>query len=150
MTRANVFFGGVPVQPDVKRLLDHFGRPVAGQRFPYEEICNVLQLDRSRTRWTTVTNAWRKTVYSLYNVLIGCVPGEAFIALNESERLSAGVGKYKSGIRCVRKAYVTVSGCDSAKLSEEEKNRQVHATGVMGHLLLHDRIEARRLLTTKA
>jgi len=142
-----MFFGGVPVQPDVKLLLDVYGRPEVGQRFAYGEVADLLHSGHKTARFRTVTNVWRRAIFSLYNIVIGCVDGEAFMALSESQRLGLGLGKYRTGIRGVRKAHGLVAGCDSTKLTSEEKARQTHTSGVAAQLLLYERNEARRLMT---
>lgn len=146
MEQEKTFKGGVPTDPDVQKLLDKYGRPKIGQVFTYEEIADFLNTTKKSNRWCTVTWAWRRQIYRLHNIYLGCERGKAFIALKDSERLRFGIGIYKTGLVKISKAQDLVAGCDDANLTDPEKDSKSHIVKISGSLLMSARMEARKSL----
>jgi hypothetical protein len=83
------FFGGVPTDPDIKRLRDHFpdSQMQEGAQFPYADVEEVLGVDRKSNRFRTVTTRWRKIVEDESGFIIGADPdAEAYKGLDRSRK----------------------------------------------------------------
>ena len=57
------FSEGLPTRPDVDLLLKTWPEPKVGDRFAYEVIEQLLNLDRRDNRFRTVTTNWRKRMH---------------------------------------------------------------------------------------
>lgn len=91
---------GVPCGPDVRKLLDAFGAPQPGDQIEHTEVEDALGTIRYRSeRYKTVVAAWRKTLLEKHNVDLQAVPGVGYRALNDEERVDAGVTGSKRGLR---------------------------------------------------
>jgi len=84
----NLYFGGIPIEPDVKRLALAFGSPKPGL-IAYEEIEGALDMTRETTRFRTVVTGWRRRLLNEENIYTAAVPGEGIKVLTEPERTDA-------------------------------------------------------------
>jgi hypothetical protein len=94
-----MFFGGVPVDPEVKMLRSHFGVPVHGQVIAHEDCETVLGLDRKSSRYKTVIHAWRSSLKRSDNIEFIALPGEGFRVLFDDERVEVHISGVSRGIR---------------------------------------------------
>lgn len=72
------FNEGLPTRPDVDLLLKTWPEPKVGDRFPYEVIEQLLNLDRRDNRFRTVTTNWRKRMHESMGVVVEAEAGNAF------------------------------------------------------------------------
>ena len=99
MAADKVFFGGIPTGGDVRLLVQTLGVPNAGDEFTHEQVEAALSIQRSESRYLSVTKAWRDQMRRDHNIDLAAVPGVGFRALLPDERISAGVKGVQSGIR---------------------------------------------------
>lgn len=59
--------GGVPVKPDVDRLIEAFGIPEIGKTISYSEVADVILVPHGSYRFNTVVHAWRKQLLREHN-----------------------------------------------------------------------------------
>lgn len=78
---------GLPTGPEVAELQKRWPSLKAGDRIEYSEIEEAIGIVYPSSRWTTVTNAWRKREEEKGNV-IDCVAGAAFFVAT-SDQISA-------------------------------------------------------------
>lgn len=81
-----MFFGGIPTEPDVKRLLAAFPEIVPDALIPYESVEKVLGTTRPTGRFRTITTAWRKRLEREQNFILVAVAGQGFRRLTEQDR----------------------------------------------------------------
>lgn len=86
--RQKLYFGGIPVAPDLRKLVEAFGSPEPGL-IDYERIESVLGITRERTRFRTVVTSWRRHLLGEENVYTAAIPGEGIKILTEQERTEA-------------------------------------------------------------
>lgn len=135
-THPNVCSGGVTTAPEVRALHDAFPGLAPGQRLPYAEIAALIGVPVGGHRWARITGRWRLQVYRERNLIVGVDPGQAFVVLDEHERLDTGARRSGHAMRALRRASAIVAGTDPAQLTAEERQRQ-------GHLLrTHARLTA--------
>lgn len=142
---SNIYVGGVPYAPDVRKLDAHYGRPQIGDRYPYTDVEAILDLPRKSCRFLGITRAWRKNGYKLYNLVINCEPNQGFVVLDDSERLGHGVSVFKQGMRKLHNTHDITRGCDDTKLDEQERGRKDHLVRVSRQMIIMERAEARKL-----
>lgn len=82
------FDEGLPTRPDVDLLLKTWPDPKVGERFPYDSIEGLLNLDRRDNRFRTVTTRWRARMYEQFGVVVEVDPGEAFYVAS-ADQISA-------------------------------------------------------------
>lgn len=83
-----LFLGGVPVEPDVKKIETAVGTPEEGKLIPYETIESILKLNRMSNRFKGVTDAWRRKLLRENNVRMLCVDGLGFCAGTPEQRVA--------------------------------------------------------------
>jgi len=124
MNTTKMFFGGVPVAPDVKKLLDHFGIPTPGF-IAHEEVEPVLGVGRNQSRYRTVTRAWCDALWDKHNVRqIGCPGG--FKTLMPEERLDYGEYQRTKGVRRFEQAVKEVVTTPVSELDDQQKRRHTN------------------------
>lgn len=131
MTRL-LFLGGVPTEPDVKKLNEAFLEIEPDQGIPYSAVEQIIGAKRGTSRWMAVTNAWRKHLRSLRNIVLAADGrSRMFRRLPEGERsernASEWVQKQKQAIRRVNDQQRVVTSV----MTEGERNTHDHRTRVM-------------------
>jgi hypothetical protein len=122
MVEAKRFFGGVPVEPDVKALRDAFGVPKVGQTITDAQVEKITRLDRKEVRYRTVTGQWRKAVLRECNLRVARRGGQ-FIVLSQLERMDEDHGKFDNVARAVGRVAVDVARIDTAEFDDVGKKR---------------------------
>lgn len=115
-----IFSGGIPTAPDVEALIDQLGVPKPGDEISYKQIETVINVSRERSRWKTVTNAWRKRLEHEYNLYLKAIPNEGFQCMTNSERINLGVKKFNQGVSRISYSGKIVTKTARVGLSEEE------------------------------
>jgi hypothetical protein len=121
----NLFFGGVPTEPDVRALRDAFpeAEMEPGTIIPYERVEALIGAGRKSNRWKTVTEKWRKIVENQTGrVIIGTVAGVGFKVLDNTQKVDLGYSKFSSAVRIARRAHIITARLD-AGASDDDKAR---------------------------
>jgi len=128
--RQEVYFGGIPTDPDIKQIREAFPEDQlnALDEIPYEDIENLLGIPQTSSRFRAVTNRWRKIVEDETGLVIGVIRGKGFKLLNDEEKLDLSVGKLRTAVRQSHKSYRYASLVDAKALNEENKKRLDHIT----------------------
>lgn len=144
---AKLHLGGVPTGPDVKKLMEHF--PVEhGTVVPYSDIERVLGMSRRRSRFRTVTVAWRRTLLREPNLLVVPTKLESFKCLTEAERSEY---EFRDGFaigfqKCARHERRTRQ-VDTAHLDERELSSHTHRQRVMSAVVEHGYTQLKEIAT---
>lgn len=140
------FNSGIPTGPDVDRLIAKFGVPTAGTVMTYAEISAAIGEAKGTHRFNSVTNAWRKRLYNAHNVLLSAVAKVGYEALANTKRVTVATGKFKHGLRAVRRAATVAAKTDTDGLSTNDVRTRDHIIGVGAKLTLVAATEARSAL----
>lgn len=119
------FGAGVPTAADVKRLRDTFPVKV-GDLVLYSEISSTIQCPFRSSRWSSVVMAWRKQLDRELNLILEAVPNKGFVVMNNDDRIHYSSGKYKRGIRQVRRASDVALRTDIQGLSPDAYKARDH------------------------
>lgn len=132
-----VFFGGLPTEPDVKRLRESFPpdamRP--GQIITYEEVSEIIASPYPSSRFDCVTGRWKRNLEKETNIILGTKPGEAFVVLSEPEKVELAGRRLREGGRKARRAWVVAQRTDRAALSQEQIKALDHQIGVSSKII---------------
>lgn len=100
---ADLYFGGVPVAPDVDLLIKALGSPSPGDDIDHEKIEEILGLKRAAHRYRTVTQRWMATLWDDRNVRVVGRRG-GFRCLLPHERLDQSERQRTKGARRLAQA----------------------------------------------
>lgn len=103
------FFAGLPTEIDVRKLRAAFPKVSEGDEITHGQLEEALGFPRSKNRYRTVTNAWRKQLFN-EGLDLGAVVGVGFRCLTAPERISGSIKGFQAGtrkqLRSVRRAVV--------------------------------------------
>lgn len=136
--KSNVYFGGIPTEPDVNRLMDAFQvqKMAAGDMIPYSKISDVIGQEKESRRWTSVTNAWRKKIEKDYGIILGCDPfNRAFRILPEGGKVQLSRKKLRAAVSSARRSYIISGLIDVKQLTKDEKREHDFNLTRSGNLL---------------
>ena len=128
MKKKDLYFGGVPMEPDVRKLREQYpeGRMKPGQVMSYDEVEAVLKVPKDSGRFYGVTNKWRKIVEEETGIILGVERGEGFKVLAEGEKVDLSGNKLRMAARAARRSYLIASRVDIKKLTDDDKARLDH------------------------
>lgn len=126
MSKQRLFLGGLPTEPDVRKLIDAFPRLEPGAEISHAEIAKVIGVDRDSDRYRTVTNAWRRLLKKDHNVRLKALPGVGFKSIDGMERVIDNMHGFTQGARKIRKAADDVRRVEIGKLSQEQQRVAEH------------------------
>ena len=139
------FNGGIPTEPDVALLMEAYKVPEPGTLIEYSAAESIIGQKRSACRFRSVTTAWRKKLLKDHNVIMGAVKNVGFKSLEPNERSGFIGGKYKTGIRFVRKSQILAVRSDVTKMSPEARRVVEHVQHTAAALVLADATAAKAL-----
>lgn len=137
MSDKQLYFGGLPTEPDIKKLREVFpeSEMKPGKAIAYEEVSAIIKVPYGSSRFQAVTNQWRKVVEKETNIIIGTKPGEAFVVLSESEKVGLSGDQLRKAGRRARRAWVVSQRIERTALTEEERRRLDHHQGVASNVI---------------
>jgi hypothetical protein len=118
------FFKGVPVEPDVKRLIDAFPPELLapGATIGYADVERIINQDRGSNRFYRITKVWREKMKLDHSVIIKPpdVPDNTFRVLKEGEKVDYSANVFRSAIRKTKKSLDICVHTDVKQLQENE------------------------------
>ena len=121
MANGELYFRGVPVQPDVDLLVKEFGELTRdGRVIPHKNMEKTLGLTRDKSRYRTVLTAYRKRAWDLYEVSLSGrrAMGEGYRCLTADETVEEAQKSNKSTTQKVRKSFIEVTAMPDNELDE--------------------------------
>lgn len=133
----DLFFGGVPVAPDIRRIVKAY--PVEsltpGKVIPYKDIEGIIEVNARHSRFRTVTNSWRRQMEKDHGVVIVCPGDLTFKVADEIDKLSVVKTKVSSAFKSSKRAMVVTSYIDRKKLPEDGKAAYDHQRACAGKIM---------------
>ena len=138
-------FGGLPTDPDVKRIREKYPDDdlEVGRKISYQEIARLINEPVRSSRWTTVTQSWRKKVEAATNIIIGTCEGVNFIVLDDSQKVDLSESKLKTASRNARRAFIVSNKVDIANLSDSERARLDHQINVSAKIIASAKLKGK-------
>lgn len=122
----NVFFGGVPTDPEVRQLREAYpeSEMEPGHVIPYDDVAKVINTGKATNRFRSVTTRWRNIVErETGRIVIGTEAGVGFKVLDNSQKIDLGHSKLASAVKSSRRAYLLTARVETRGLSQEERDR---------------------------
>lgn len=138
----HVFGHGVPTAPDVELLVKQYGIPIEGVPIPYSDVTKLINVEYGTHRFSSVTHAWRRHLYTKHNVATYC-EDKCFIAASPDNRVNMGCGKIRSGVKAIRRSGVLLATSDRPRMSPDKQRLSDH------YLHLAGQIQQMALVTAK-
>lgn len=131
-----VFRGGVPIRPDVERLMKATGELRPGDLVPHSTIETAIGAARRSNRYNGVVASWRKRLFREKAIKLAPEGDDGFRVLTQEEANSV----YINGIDKINRAsYRVAVGFDSIDTTQlSEQGKQKHQIGRRHAYLLTD------------
>jgi len=143
--KKQLFFGGVPTAPDVKKLDDTLGVPKEGDVIAWAVLEKIVACARSDYRFTSVVSSWRKKLEREHNVLMIAEPGEGLVAATPDQRIDWAARKVKHGRRSIVRGSAVAATTDAARLSAACVETRAWICDVPARLRLAEQCAARQV-----
>lgn len=129
MDKSKLYFGGIPTEPDVKRLEKRFGAPAPGV-IEHAEIEETIGQQRDSSRYRTVVAAWRRRLLREENIASAADPGVGIRILTEPERVDHAQRHLGLSAKRVVKEHRWAMMIDASKLDDVSRHKRDHVIRV--------------------
>jgi hypothetical protein len=125
----SIYRGGIPLAPDVAKLLEHYKTPEERSLIPYADIAKIIGAAVNTNRFRSVVAAWRRVLDKPPHVrrLVAHSDKRAYMALDGDGHVRHADRKIDLGIRAVKRQTRSLAAVDSSRLSSEGKLQRDHA-----------------------
>lgn len=120
MAGKNMFFRGVPTDPDVKLLTDAFPK-IPTEVIPYGAIEEIIGVSKDTNRFKSVLEAWKNKIERETNEILITIRGEGVKLATPKERVTYCGKKINSGVKFVARGAKVAAFTDTRGLSDEDK-----------------------------
>lgn len=125
MSSAKFFFGGIPTDIEVQKLVTHFGKPEHGV-IDYVDIEVVIGLAWRAPRFKSVLTKWRRILFRELNIDTEMAAGKGMRVLAPGERIDASHRDMRSAVRKTHKGFLRISSVPTEQLTEIERKKYDH------------------------
>lgn len=95
----SAYYGGVPYDPDVRKLQERFGVPEVGEIIRYEALAKVVDAEPGTGRFRGVVDAWLRRLLREHNVEAKTLRGVGFEFMTPNERVDEGARRSRLNAR---------------------------------------------------
>lgn len=137
MTNTKLFFGGIPTDIEVNKLVEHFGKPEPAT-IAYADIEPIIGLAGREPRFKSVLTKWRRILFRELNIDTEMEAGIGMRVFAPGERIDASHRDMRSAIRKTRKWFLGITSVPTDKLNDIERKKYDHAlrSASMGYTAL--------------
>lgn len=121
MAATHIFSGGIPTDPDVKKLMTALGTIQPGLIVRHDDIEGILKLKRGTPRYRTVVAAWRRRMFNEQNIDMDAISGLGFRVLKPFERVTSSTRDFRQGVRKIGKSVRRIVAAPLEELSTREQ-----------------------------
>lgn len=135
MEKSNLFFGGVPVEPDETKLKEAYPDMAlhVGQIIPYAKIEKIIGVKHGTSRFKTVTTSWRDGVQlRTGHVVDPDIALSSFRVLTEEEKLEKAIRHRGKAKKQVIKGARVLTITDRNALPEAKRGMYDHEVKNIG------------------
>jgi len=125
MSKSTLYFGGIPTDPEVRKLAERFGVPEPGL-LSHASIETTIGQKRDSSRYHTIVHAWRSKLLREHNVGTAAEPGEGIRILTEPERVEESRRQLGLSARQVVRTHRWALMIDVSKLDDVALRKHDH------------------------
>lgn len=142
----NNYFGGMPTEPDVKRIVEAWPVEtlVPGKEIKCSDIAVMLKLDVEGHRYSTVETAFRRRMSSNHNIEFRKQKGKLRV-MSPDERIVYSGERQTSGVRIIRKAGRMAHRTDIREVSESLRPMAEHRVKLAAAIAAANRMKPKEL-----
>ena len=122
-----MFFGGVPVGPDVDILDRLYPALQHEQILTHDEMASAVGYSWRSSRYRTVLVAWRKQLFEERGIELQAVRAVGLRVMTSPERVDAHINKTLGGMRAIAKAGMRIAAVPREELPEPARIRADNA-----------------------
>lgn len=140
--KSKLFFGGVPTEPYVKRLNEHFGELEAdGRVIEHAELEPLVDAKKGSNAYKTRVDAWRRALWRTRQLVLDgrYAAGEGYKVLSPNEMVRHSTREAHSGRRRFERALAVASVAALDELDEEHRELQALALSSYSKVLTVDK-----------
>ena len=141
----NLHFGGVPFDPDIKKIRESYPDSdlTVGQVIPYESVERILGVKKDSSRFRGVTTSWRKRVNEEAGVRVEVEKGVGFKVLDEEEKVDYSYSRLKQAFRKMKDSFRRASEVDRSQISEDSCKKVDQVETTAGKALAYSQLAPR-------
>jgi hypothetical protein len=122
-------------EPDVRMLEERYKDAQIGQLITYEELEELLQIERHSNRWIAITSRWRRILLNR-SITLSTIRGHGYQVSSNQQKLDISTGSMKSGLRKIVFAGVVANITGKEGLTEEQIRTRDHQRHIAGQITL--------------
>lgn len=137
MSEQKLAFNGVPTEPDVRALKVAFPSEVLviGYSISFDNAGKVFDCSPDSSRFSTVTDKWRREVERETGKVIGAPGDKTFKVLCANEIANKSHRKTISAYKCTKRALDLSTKVDVTQITSDEKRRLEHDRSFNGNVI---------------
>ena len=143
--KTQVWFAGVSIDIELKRLHDAFPNLNIGDSFTDEDLEVIVELEKGSGRFKHVIKKWREECWDRNNLWIYRDRITGYHVSDDNERTDVSERKMREGVRRVKKSVKILHGTDKTKLTEENRRKYDHTATFCGSMLTALTAEKRKV-----
>lgn len=131
-------FGGIPVEPEVKKLREQIEVARDGRLIPHEVIERILGLDHRSHRYRTIISRWRRELLNgPENVYLNGIlaRGKGFICCDPATMVRQSVVQFKRGSKSISLGTQLVVQAPAQELNGTDRKKKEHITSVLNWVM---------------
>jgi hypothetical protein len=130
------FFGGLPTEPDVNRIVAETAGMQENQLIPYDLLERAIGEKRNSDRFRSVISALKKRLLRDRNWLLIAERNQGYVIADPSKRVGWSSSEVYASRRKILRASAIASTTDAAKLTEEQRRIRDHIRDIPAKLRL--------------
>lgn len=134
MTESQLWKGGLPYSPQVRKLEDLYPKPEEDTLFTHEDLERVIAEKHGTQRYYGVINSWRKKLFNELGIDSSWIPAQGLRILSPADRLHVSESDFKTGLRRTKKAIRRLAATPRDRLDAVGQQRYDHASIVMAKI----------------
>jgi len=116
---ATVYFAGLPVKPDVEKLMKKYSGLKVGDKIPYVDIEQEFGVGRKTYRWSCVVRKWRERLEAEQHICLACERNSHFFVCAAPQRVhGVAMGYNRRAIRNLTRSYTVAAHTNPDELDE--------------------------------
>ncbi len=136
MEKQKMYFGGIPTDIEVNKLLERYVKANVGDIINHEDIEALVRVERKKNyhRYRTIVSRFAAKLFSQYNVRLLALRGVGYRVLSPNERVDLSIDNAGAAVRHLGRALRDVVSAPRAAMNETEKQRADHVQATIGRL----------------
>lgn len=131
-TDQSVNLRGIPTDVDVNKIEEAIGSPEPGLLVPYEMLESILGLERAKSRFHTVVNAWRKRLLRDRNLVTEGVRNVGIMVCADPRRVDYIGRRTAGGLRGLKRIFLIAATTPREELLLESARALDHQLHLLG------------------